>query len=58
MLFDKRSVVVKSSIESQFNYFPLTWMFHSRQLNSKINCLHGFAPTTYKSLFCELLENE
>ena len=31
---------MKTFIESQFNYCPLTWMFHSRQLNSKINKLH------------------
>ena len=34
---------MKTFIESQFNYCPLTWMFHSRQLNSKINKLHGRA---------------
>ena len=25
---------------SQFNYCPLTWMFHNRILNNKINKLH------------------
>ena len=25
---------------SQFNYCPLTWMFHNRSLNHKINRLH------------------
>ena len=25
---------------SQFNYWPLTWIFHSRRLNNKINRLH------------------
>ena len=25
---------------SQFNYYPLAWMFHSRKLSNKINRLH------------------
>ena len=37
---DKLSIIMKTFIVSQFNYCPLTWMFHSRQLNSKINKLH------------------
>ena len=31
---------MKSFVESQFNYCPLLWMFHSRKLNSRINKLH------------------
>ena len=27
-------------IQSQFNYCPLVWMFHSRTINNKINKLH------------------
>ena len=37
---DKLRIIMKTFIKSQFNYCPLTWMFHSRQLNSKINKLH------------------
>ena len=37
---DKFRIIMKTFIESQFNYCPVTWMFHSRQLNSKINKLH------------------
>ena len=40
MSFDKRRMVMKGSIESQFNYYPLIWMFHSRTLNNKVNRLH------------------
>ena len=29
-----------SFINSQFQYFPLIWIFHSRKLNTKINKLH------------------
>ena len=31
---------MKIFIDSQFNYCPLAWMFHSWQLNTKINKLH------------------
>ena len=31
---------MKTFIESRFNYCPLTWMFHSRKLNNRINKLH------------------
>ena len=37
---DKLGIIMKTFIESQFNYCPLTWMFNSRQLNAKINILH------------------
>ena len=31
---------MKSFIESQFGYSPLTWMFHNRGMNHKINKVH------------------
>ena len=31
---------MKAFIESQFNYCPITWMFHSRQLNDKRKKFH------------------
>ena len=37
---DKLKLIMKAFITSQFNYAPLTWMFHSRTLNNKINKLH------------------
>ena len=40
MSLDKRRMVMKAFIESQFSYCPLIWMFHSRTLNNKINRLH------------------
>ena len=33
---EKRSIVMKTFIESQFNYCPLIWMFHSRTINNKV----------------------
>ena len=40
MSFEKRKIIMKTFIESQFNYCPLVWMFHNRTLNNKINRLH------------------
>ena len=53
---DKLRIIMKTFIESQFNYCPLTWMFHSRQLNSKINKLHERALDVINAL-CGILQN-
>ena len=37
---DKLKLLMKTFIQSQFNYCPLVWMFHNRTLNNKINRLH------------------
>ena len=37
---NKLRIIMKTFIQSQFNYCPLTWMFHNRTLNNKINKLH------------------
>ena len=37
MNINKRRVIMKAFIDSQFGYCPLIWMFHSRTLNNKIN---------------------
>ena len=59
---DKCRMVMKAFKESQSNYCPLIWMFHSRTLNDKINRLHEGALrivySDYKSSFCELLEKD
>ena len=59
---DKRRVIFKAFIESQFKYNPLVWMFHSRQSNSKINRVHERALRTvyndFESSFEELLEKD
>ena len=36
----KLRIIMKAFIESQFQYCPLLWMFHSRTLNNRINKLH------------------
>ena len=57
---DKLKIIMKTFIESQFNYCPLVWMFHSRMLNNKINKLHETAlRIVYKNprlTFQELLD--
>ena len=56
--FQKRLLVMKTFIESQFSYCPLVWMFCSRTMNRKINHIHERAlrlvyqdyATSYKGL--------
>ena len=40
MNIEKRKILMNAFFNSQFSYCPLTWMFHSRKLNNKINKLH------------------
>ena len=40
MSFDKKRILLKTFITSQFSYCPLVWMCHSRVLNNRINNLH------------------
>ena len=40
MNLSKKKKLVSSFFNSQFNYCPLIWMFHSRIINNKINLLH------------------
>ena len=59
---DKLRILLKSFIESLFNYCPLIWMFQNITLNNKINKLHERALRIVykdKSLsFNELLERD
>ena len=34
LTFEKRRILLKAFIESQFKYCPLTWMFHIRESNN------------------------
>ena len=55
---NKRRILMKSHIFSQFNYCPLVWMWHSRRLNKKINRIQErtlqIVYRDYKSIFKEL----
>ena len=59
MSTEKRRIIFKAFIILQFNYCPLVWMFHTKQLNNCINSLHEKAlRVTYQdrnSSFKELL---
>ena len=59
MPLEKRRIVIKTFIESHFNYCPLIWMFHSRTMNNKINRSHERALrivySDFKSSFEALL---
>ena len=37
---EKRRLLMKAFINSQFGYCPLVWMFHSMTLNNRINKIH------------------
>ena len=62
MSLNKRRLLLKTLVESQFNYCPLIWMFHSRRLNNKINNVHEKALrivySDYISTFQELLDKD
>ena len=40
MPFQNRKLLMNAFFTSQFSYCPLTWMFHSKKLNNKIDRLH------------------
>ena len=54
---DQRRILMKSFIESQFNYCPLVWMFHNRTLNSKIDKLQERALRIVYQITYLLLKN-
>ena len=37
---EKRRIIMKSFVCSQFVYCPLIWMFNSSRLNNKVNSIH------------------
>ena len=40
MSTEKRRTSFKALVVSQFNYCPLVWIFHTKELNNPINSLH------------------
>ena len=62
MSLEKRRIVMKTFVESQFSYCLLIWMLHSRTLNNEINRLHERALRSvysdYKSSLNTLLEKD
>ena len=62
LTLDKRRIVFKAFVESQFQYCSLVWMFHNRTLNNRINRLHERELRTvyddYESSFQTLLDKD
>ena len=62
MNLSKRRLLMNSFFKTQFNYFPLIWMFHSRENDRKIKRLHERCLRTIyndkQSSFNELLEKD
>ena len=60
--FEKKRILLKTFIESQFSYCPLIWMFCSRTMNRKINHIHERALrlvyNDYIKSFDELLKKD
>ena len=60
--FQKRRLIMKTFIESQFSYCPLVWMFCSRKMNNKINHIHERALRLiyqdYTTSFTDLLKKD
>ena len=56
---NKKRIIMKAFINSQFGYCPLVWMNHSRKLNNRINRIHEralrVAYDDNKSTFSQLL---
>ena len=40
MNLEKKNILMNAFFNAEFSYCPLTWMFHSRKLNNKINRIH------------------
>ena len=59
---DKKRMLLKPFIISQFNYCPIVWMCHGRGLNNEINNIHKRALRIVyqdkKSIFETLLKRE
>ena len=62
MKLSKRKPLMKTFVISQFNYWPLVWMFHSRKLNHRIKRIHERALRVtyqhYQSTFLQLLQKD
>ena len=62
MSFQQGRFLMKLFVEAQFEYCPLVWMFHSREVNRKINHLHErslcIVYRDYNSSFNDLLKKD
>ena len=61
MDISKRKLIANDFLMSQFSYYPLIWMFHSRAMEHRINTIHErtlrlIYPSQHQLTFNELLE--
>ena len=60
--FDKKRLLFRTFLDSQFKYCPLIWMMHSRKANRDMNKIQEralrFIYNDYSSSFEELLEKD
>ena len=45
---DKKELLSKSMVKSQFNYCPLVWIFFSRNSNNLINKIQEISKINYE----------
>ena len=57
MSIKQRKLIMNAFIKSQFSYSPLTWMFHSRKSNNRINRIHESALKTVYNDYTTTFEN-
>ena len=59
--FEQNKLIILPFKKSQFSYFPLTWMFYSRNSMNKLNNIHKkclrLVTSDYDSNFNKLLES-
>ena len=58
MNVSKKQIIMKSFIESQFEYCPLIWMFHSRGLNDNLERALRITYNDKSSSYGELLAKD
>ena len=56
-LKQRKTLLKKAYFMSQFVYYPLVWMNHSRSLNNRINTLHEIALRLVYNDFTSDLSN-
>ena len=58
----QRRSIMRAFICSQFGYYPLVWMFHSRKIFNRVNSLHErvlrVVYRDYNATFSELLSKD
>ena len=57
MSIKQGKLIMNAFIKSQFSYSPLTWMFHSRKSNNRINRIHERALKTVYNDYTTTFEN-